>query len=95
MTLSDMTSVKIQMKYAKKKKKRKRSVEPQCTLQSSVIPVHAHEDKLVKESTAQRCIKRCPSEEFPGGPLQGAQVLFLVRELGSPMPHGVAKKEDA
>ena len=68
-------------------------MEPQCTLQSSVIPVHADEDKLVKESTAQRCIKRCPSEEFPGGPLQGAQVLFLVGELRASMPHGVAKKK--
>lgn len=76
-------------------KKRKRSVEPQVHAQSSVITVHAHEDKLVKESTAQRCIKRCPSEEFPGGPLQGAQVLSLVGELGSPMPHSAAKKEDA
>lgn len=92
MTLSDMTSVKIQMKEAKKKKKV--SGTP-VHAQSSVIPVHAHEDKLVKESTAQKCIKRCPSEEFPRGPLQGAQVLFLVRELVSPMPHGVTKKEDA
>lgn len=44
-----------------------------------------------KESTAQNA-KVNLSEEFPRGPLQ-VQVLFLVRELVSPMPHGVTKKK--